>query len=210
MTNPTIEVVDANQEIVLEFANGVSGPAGPQGPEGPAGPQGIPGPAGTDGAQGETGPAGAAGPEGPTGPEGPQGAPGTTDWSGITNKPVIYSEFVIWAEENGDLGNGAYEWAFGNGANTSSDSGVTLPFDCELIAASLTLAGAATCEVEIRRNTDPAGVSVSTSANRTGYSTFAASPVSFTAGDRVNFRTITGSTASNGGVVSAWFRRQVA
>ena len=78
-----------------------------------------------------------------------------------------------------------------------------------MIAMSLTIAGSASCEVEARRNTASAGGSVTTSNNRTGYTTFEGTPVAFNAGDRINFRTITGSSASNNGVVSAWFRREI-
>lgn len=58
---------------------GKAGPQGPAGEMGPEGPQGETGPQGPQGVQGE---------QGIQGPKGDTGAPGTTDFNGITNKPV--------------------------------------------------------------------------------------------------------------------------
>ncbi|MEM8591598.1 MAG: hypothetical protein AAGF13_03640 [Pseudomonadota bacterium] len=194
MTSVNIEAPENAHEVRIEVASGVAGPAGPAGPQGPAG---------------EPGPAGAQGPMGPAGETGPQGADGTTDWAALTNKPPLYSEFVIWAEEGSALGNGAFEWAFGNGANTSSGSGITLPFDCELIGASIALADDASCEVEVYRNSASSGVSISTVSARSAYSHFPEAPVPFQAGDRVNFRTLTADGAASIAQMAAWFRRQI-
>ena len=186
---------------------GDKGEPGQDGADGRAGGKGDKGDPGGDGADGRDGRDGNDGQAGALGREGPAG---TTEWSGLTGKPTIYSEFAIWAEENSDIETGTYEWAFGNGAQTPSGAGITLPFDCELFAITLALYGAASTEVEARKNAGTSGKSVATTSSTSGVSNFADSPVAFAAGDRINFRTVTGSSASNGAVVSAWFRRAVA
>ena len=140
---------------------------------------------------------------------------GETSFSGnyndLINKPSIptqsYSYFSIWAEESADLNNNSHEWAFGNGNDTPNGMGVVMIFDCELIGLGLTLEGNATCQVEVYKNSNTTGKSVSTSANKKGWVNFEDDPVQYSAGDVVNFKTITGSTASNGGCVVAWFRK---
>lgn len=69
--------------ILVEAAQGPTGPAGPQGSAGVAGPQGATGPQGVAGAAGATGPAGPAGSTGATGPQGESGATGPQGPAGI-------------------------------------------------------------------------------------------------------------------------------
>ena len=189
---------------------GDPGQDGADGRAGEKGDKGDPGGDGSDGQDGADGRDGQDGNDGQDGAPGREGPAGTTEWSGLTGRPTIYSEFAIWAEENSDIETGTYEWAFGNGANTPSGAGITLPFDCELFAITLALYGAASTEVEARKNTGTSGKSVATTSSTSGVSNFVDSPVAFAAGDRINFRTVTGSSASNGAVVTAWFRRAVA
>lgn len=150
-------------------------------------------------------------------------------WNDLTDKPTLFSGeyndltgspdlsllqpklslggsiFSVWAEESADLGNGAFEWAYGNGNDTPNGMGVVLVFPCKLIGLALTLEGNATCEVEAYKNTSSTGKKVVTSNNKKGYTSFANDPIDYAAGDVINFRTILGSAASNGGVVTAWF-----
>jgi len=224
----------------LQGENGSQGPVGPVGPTGPAGAKGDPGEPGTigpqgpagvtgddgqDGApgpQGEPGPQGATGPQGPAGPKGdqgdtgPQGEPGpsgSADWSSIANRPPLYSYFAIWAEESADLSpsnNNGFQWAYGNGNNTPNGTGVVLPFNCELIAMSLSTEIASNCTVMCKRNTSNTDKTVSnTTALKSAYNNFENDPLAFMAGDVVNFKTTIGSSDSNGGVVVAWFRRMI-
>lgn len=80
-------VGEANLDsATISKLNGVSGPAGPQGIQGVAGPQGAQGPAGAD----STVP-GPQGPQGSQGAQGDSGVPGTTDWAGISGKPVSFA-----------------------------------------------------------------------------------------------------------------------
>ena len=116
--------------------------------------------------------------------------------------------FVIWAEESADLNNNSFEWAYGNGNDTPSGTGIQLPFDCELVALGLSLEGNATCSVEARIGTGSAGKSVGTTNQRNALNNFEDDPVLYTQGSLFNFRTLQGSTASNGGVAAAWFKKR--
>lgn len=149
------------------------------------------------------------GADGAIGPMGPKGDPGTTSWDGLTDKPIFYSYFTIWAEENGDLNTGANEWAFGNGNDSPAGVGVILPFDCELFALGLSMEGATNCEVEVLKNTASSGKSVATTNHDKAVTSFETATVPYAAGDTVGFNTITGSAQANGAVVSAWFRRAI-
>jgi hypothetical protein len=86
-------------ELVIQGAQGATGPQGPQGTTGATGPQGATGAQGTTGAQGPKGDSGATGSQGPAGAQGPQGAPG----AGIPT-PVVNGQWIkgvggvaIWA-----------------------------------------------------------------------------------------------------------------
>lgn len=114
--------------------------------------------------------------------------------------------FCVWAEESADLGNNAFEWAYGNGNDTPNGMGVVLVFPCELIGLGLTLEGAASSSVEAYKNTSTTGKRVSTSSSKKGFESFIDSPIEFAAGDVINFRTKTGHSSSNGGCIVAWFR----
>lgn len=121
--------------------------------------------------------------------------------------------FPIWAEENSDASGsaGGFQYAFGNGANTIEGDGIVLPFDCELVAGSLSLAGTATVTVEIRES-NAAGTSstvaglITTVNARHGYVNYT-TPVLIEAGNAIGFRTQLGSTSSNRVSPTAWLRK---
>ena len=118
--------------------------------------------------------------------------------------------FVIWAEESGDLSatvNSGFQWSFGSGNMTPVGTGVVLPFACNLIAISLSTEGTCTVQVEVYKNTSGTGKSISMTSSKKGHTNFESSPVSYTAGDIVNFKTLVGDSLSNGGVFTAWFTR---
>ncbi len=131
------------------------------------------------------------------------------DYASLLNKPIAYCYFPIWAEENADIADGTYEWAFGNGGNTSSGMGLVLAFDCDLIGIGLSIKGTTSVEVEVRKNTISTNKSVSIINDTKARAVFENDPVSFLAGDVVNFRTLVGSTTSDASIVTAWFRRKV-
>jgi hypothetical protein len=118
--------------------------------------------------------------------------------------------FAIWAEENADLSSSlssGFQWSFGNGNLTPVGTGIVLPFACNLIAISLSMEVTCTVEVEVYKNTSGTGKSVSITSAKSGYSDFESSPASYAAGDIINFRTLVGDTASEGGIVTAWLTR---
>ncbi|MEL6122585.1 MAG: hypothetical protein AAFR14_02600 [Bacteroidota bacterium] len=118
-----------------------------------------------------------------------------------------YTIFSIWAEENSSLSAGSTEWAFGNGDDTEVGSGIILPIDCELFAMSLNHRGGANTTVRIVKNSDInlTTYQIANTAEENDYITFG-TPLSFVAGDAVNFRTISASTGGNDARVTAWFR----
>ena len=116
-----------------------------------------------------------------------------------------YSYFPIWAEENADLGTNAFEWAFGNGANCPANQGVIIGVDCELISLHISIRGTSTVTVDVLKNGVLQSQSVSTSSSQRASHTLLV-PISYQVGDYVNFKSLLGSTASNGGIVTAWFR----
>jgi len=122
------------------------------------------------------------------------------------------SEYIvpIWAEENSTLSADAYEWAFGNGANTPSDGGLAIyvptGWECHIVAMSLRI-GSGTATVQAVIN----GVSQGSSANvavSTGQSAVneLSQPVELSNGDYLNFRTQAASGSSSPNVVTAWLR----
>ncbi len=132
-------------------------------------------------------------------------------WDGSNFVPQAtdngYTIFNIFAEENAALGAGNYEWAYGNGSNTSNGDGIVIPIDCELFAMSLNHEGGANTVVRIVKNTDAslASYQVQTSGTENGYNTFG-TPLSFSAGDIANFTTVSASASGTTARVSAWFR----
>ena len=183
--------------------DGLQGIQGQQGLQGPAGEQGLTGPPGADGADGATGGQGIQGPQGDPGPA------GTTQWSGLTGRPAIYSYFAIWAEETTNLITNNFQFSFGNGNPTTDGSGIVLPFNCDLIAMSASFEVAGTATIVVRRNSSsPQNIILQNS--RHGYNDFEANPVACTAGDIINFQTTFVTGQVHGVVVTAWFRRLVA
>lgn len=115
------------------------------------------------------------------------------------------SYFCITAEENADLNTNTFEWAYGNGANTGINSGVIIPFNATLKFLTLSISGTASVEVAALKN----GVQVASVTLTTASSGYISTNVQYFSGDFVNFRTVLGSTASNSGVVTAWFSPSV-
>lgn len=134
------------------------------------------------------------------------GGGGPVSWDSITNKPAIYSIFPIWAEENAALLNNAFQWALGNGNDTPSGSGVVVPFDCELIALTLSHELSVTARVQAWRNSGGTGKTVTTNNAKTGVANFEGNPAVYLAGQVFNFRTDIGGEGG-GSTASAWFRR---
>ena len=119
----------------------------------------------------------------------------------------------IWAEENSTLAAGAYEWAFGNGANSALDDGVTIyvpsGWTCAVVAMSLKLGAtptAITVELGLSGVLQGANCDVTATGVRAATND-SFTPVAVVDGDYITFRTtsVSGSTLAPN-VVTAWLK----
>ena len=116
----------------------------------------------------------------------------------------------IWAEENAKLGNNTYEWAFGNGANTPNDGGITIfvpsGYSCEVVGMSLRVGGGtATVELVLNGTLQGSNCNVILSSGQSATNTISP-PISISNNDYINFRTTSTSGSSGPNVVSAWLK----
>jgi len=117
--------------------------------------------------------------------------------------------FVVNCEEISDLSTvtrAGYQWSFGNGSN-GIQAGMIFAYDCELIGISIKIRGNCNASVEVYKNTKGTKKIITLSNKKKNYIKFEDSPVVFKSGDEFKFRTIKAQGNSNGGVISAWFRR---
>ena len=117
----------------------------------------------------------------------------------------------IWAEENSGLGNNTHEWAFGNGANTPSNAGITIYVPAgqtaEIVAMTATTnngSGSSVIEANINGVNQGSNCNVTLSGRSGSNDTF--TPVAVITGDRLTFRTTTAGTNSSPSTVTAWIR----
>ena len=130
----------------------------------------------------------------------------TLDWE----DPAVTGIYSVWAEENAALAAGAFEWAFGNGANTPIDGGLTVHvppgYTCEVFAMSLRL-GSGTATVQLYLNGVAQGPNgqVAVAAGQ-GASVTLGTPIAVVDGDFINFQTVAAAGTSAPNVVTAWLR----
>ena len=126
-------------------------------------------------------------------------------------KPTIGEYMVpVWAEENSSLGANAYEWAYGNGANTPNDGGITIyvpsGWECHVVAMSLRI-GSGTATVELVHNGtvkgDDCNVAVTSGQSAVNVTD---PPIEISNNDYINFRTTSASGTSSPNVVCAFLR----
>lgn len=117
----------------------------------------------------------------------------------------------IWAEENSGLANNTYEWAFGNGANTPSNHGITIYVPAgwsaaivAMTATTNTASGSSVIEANINGALQGADCNVTLSGRSGVNDSFP--PVPLSSGDRLTFRTTTAGTNSQPNIVTAWLR----
>ena len=125
---------------------------------------------------------------------------------------ILAAEYIvpIWAEENSTLGATTYEWAFGNGADTPIDGGITIyvptGMKCEVVAMTLRLGGG-TATVELVHNGtiqgSAANVVLSSGQSATNE---LSTPLTLSNNDYINFRTTTQSGSAAPCVVCAFLR----
>tara|TARA_R100000951_G_scaffold107974_1_gene103842 strand:- start:944 stop:1393 length:450 start_codon:yes stop_codon:yes gene_type:complete len=118
---------------------------------------------------------------------------------------------VIWAEENAAIANSTFEWAFGNGANTPTNHGVTIyvpsDYTCSIVAMTATTnnsSGSSTIEANINGTNQGALCNVTLSGRSGTNDSF--TPLAMSNGDRLTFRTTTAGTNSGPNIVSAWLK----
>lgn len=133
---------------------------------------------------------------------------GTTAGTVAAGDHSHQSIFPIWAEESGSISpsvSSGYQWSFGNGA-TGTNTRLTIAFNCTLVKVSLRATGSTpNATVEVYKNGAATGAAVVLSSGNNAV-TVLGSPVSFSSGDDIMFRT-TAFSGSGGGpnVVTAWF-----
>ena len=117
----------------------------------------------------------------------------------------------IWAEENAALGDATYEWAFGNGADTPSNAGITIyvpsGYTCAVVAMSATTnnaSGTSVIEANINGTLKGALCNVTISGRSGTNDSF--TPVAIVDGDRITFRTTTAGTNTAPSTATAWLR----
>ena len=125
----------------------------------------------------------------------------------ITSQSYMYP---IWAEENATLGTGAYEWAYGNGANTPIDGGVAIyvptGFKCEVVAMSIAVGGG-TATVELVHNGVPKGSAANVVLSSGQQATQElAIPLEISNNDYLNFRTTISAGTSAPSVATMWLK----
>jgi len=145
-------------------------------------------------------------------PYGPTKTP-THDRHLTTKKYVddnIEYMYPVWAEENSSIAATTYEWAFGNGADTPADGGMTIyvptGWACTVVAMSLRVGGG-TATVELVHNGTPQGsdAQVVLSSGQSATDELG-TPISISNNDYINFRTLAASGTSAPCVVTAWLR----
>jgi len=140
------------------------------------------------------------------------------DWYSLDaqsdSSSASYSYMVpIWAEESNTLGNNTYQWAFGNGANTPSNAGITIyvpsDYTCAIVAMTATTSnnsGTSKIEADVNGSVLGAsdGVEVTLSGRSGENNTF--TPYSINSRDRLTFRTRIAGTNTTPSTVTAWLK----
>jgi len=115
----------------------------------------------------------------------------------------------VWAEENSSLSANAYEWAFGNGANSPADGGLTVyvpsGWECHVVAMSLRI-GSGTATVQLVHNGTSKGNDCNVAIAAGQGNTNEVTPLQINNNDYINFRTQAASGTSAPCVVTAWLR----
>ena len=134
------------------------------------------------------------------------------DKDGKVDSSYISLEYMVpvWAEENAAIAANTYEWAFGNGANTPSDGGITIyvptGWSCFAVAMSLRIGGG-TATVELVHNGTPKGEDAQVVLS-SGQSATAEldTPLAISNNDFINFRTSAAAGTSGPCVATVWLK----
>lgn len=113
--------------------------------------------------------------------------------------------FPIYAEENGNLTVSAtHQYSFGNGGTSSN--GLIIPSTCKLFAVGLTVDNGSAEVTVYKNNTVTTATSgLATASASSGALNTLSTPIEFTTGDVINFRTSISNSGARGRAV-AWFK----
>ena len=115
-------------------------------------------------------------------------------------KPVI----TVWAEENGPIRNGQYQWSFGNGATGNNQRGYPIPAAGRILRMGLSASmggsqpGESVVNIVVNGIENTAYSVIKPNGRFSGTNTFG-TPLELAQGDRINFR----SDSTNNSVTSA-------
>ena len=142
----------------------------------------------------------------------------SVDWYSLDaqsdSSSASYSYMVpIWAEEKLELEDNAYEWAFGNGAETPTNSGITIyvpsNYTCAIVAMTATTSNdSGNSKIEADVNGSVLGASNGVEVTLSGRSGENAgfTPFAINSGNRLTFRTRTAGTNLGPSTVTAWLK----
>lgn len=123
----------------------------------------------------------------------------------VSSTATFYSYFTYWAEESGGLNANGFEWSWGNGDEAPANGGLEVPIDCELYAVTVTGSNGSGAIVEIYKQGTTTGAQNLPGGQST--TTQLTTPIIFTEGETVDFRTINIGTGVTAGCrVAAHFR----
>jgi len=117
----------------------------------------------------------------------------------LTNDDVrneLQIGFVLWGEENAALGDGLYEWSWGNGGVPGAGEGFVAPYAGKVIGMGLFTNTSSSATVVLEASTASTVGTVATSGAISGTMTGGTS--TFSAGELLTFKTITAGGASTG------------
>ena len=135
---------------------------------------------------------------------------GSNNTANIEVLPTKHKYMVpIWAEENAALADNTWEWAFGNGANTPGNDGISVfvpsGYDCKAVALSLNLhQGSAIVELIVNGSAVSQDISADAGAGNKSAAVEFSSPVAINNADRITFRTVSQNGTAGPNTVTVW------
>lgn len=123
----------------------------------------------------------------------------------ILDKIAKKKQYItIWAEENGNITSGNFEWSFGNGTENQPNYGYCMPTSGRIKAASLSASanGSAPADIYVRviiNGVENTKYTISKPTQKFSHVTPCKKPINLNVGDIINFK----SHSTNGSVTHA-------
>ena len=120
--------------------------------------------------------------------------------------------FIIWAEENGTINSGQYEWSFGNGASNQSEYGFPMPIPGQIISASTCLVcsdGTTSGEARIAiciNGQETRHMIIHPPTKYSSLTIFDSEQIFILPGDRINFRSKTDNPSVSHAIITLSIR----